>query len=865
MADYNINAITRRVVFTGSAGVGPYAFSFEVLDQNDVAVYFNTTSLTLTTDYTVTVNANGTGSVTLVTGSGVPTTPTASDTVIIIGARDIERVTDFVTAGDLLASSLNEQLDALTIINQQLAEEGQRSMRAPVYDPALVADGGTLNMTLPPKADRVDTVMAFDTNGNPVKGPTVAGVATMVSLAADIATLADIEDGTVATDAISDTAAIAANVTTVAGIAPNVTTVAGNTANVNTVAGNTSNINTVAGNNANVTTVAGISGNVTTVAGISADVTAVAGDTTDIGTVSTNIANVNTVAGISADVTTVAGMSSADITTVAGISSDVTTAAGISANITTVAGISADVTAAATNASDISAIAAEVAKVVTVANDLNEVTSEIDTVANSIANVDLVGGSIANVNTVATNLTDINSFANTYFISATAPVSPTTGDLWFDTANSVLKNYNGIAWVAASSSVNGTAQRVNYTATAGQTTFAATYDVGFVDVYLNGVKLIETTDFTATNGTSIVLISPAAVNDTVDIIGYGIFQLANFSINDANDVNTSGATTGQFLKYDGANWVADNVPAGGIASVVDDTTPQLGGTLDVNSNNIDFGQNNKALFGGVGGDLEIYHSGTNAFIDNNDGILYIRNNVDGDDGSDIYIQAKPNEQGIIIQDDGEVRLYYDNAEKLNTSSTGVTIAGDVSVTNGDLSEVLISQVIPSGSPTVIDFDNLPTAYDTYRFDFNLDVAATNNEIYVQVINSSGGIESSTNAYFYDKLTNGTRSFVSAGTTAIQICSSTSGANDNRGIRGSMYVYGRNMNFGSSADTMPMFTWSLVNLNNTGVHETVTGGASINPAGALNLGSGMRGVRFYSSTNFNNQGFISVYGIRSTPV
>ena len=35
MADYSINAVTRRVVFTGSAGVGPYAFSFEILDQDD--------------------------------------------------------------------------------------------------------------------------------------------------------------------------------------------------------------------------------------------------------------------------------------------------------------------------------------------------------------------------------------------------------------------------------------------------------------------------------------------------------------------------------------------------------------------------------------------------------------------------------------------------------------------------------------------------------------------------------------------------------------------------------------------------------------------------------------------------------------
>ena len=149
MADYNINAVTRRVVFTGSAGLGPYSFTFEVLDQNDLAVYFNTTKLTLTTDYSVTINANGTGSVTIVTGTNVPTTPDADDTVIIVGARDIERTTDFVTAGDLRASALNEQLDGLTIFDQQIAEEQKRTLQAPVFDPAHVDDGGALDMTLP--------------------------------------------------------------------------------------------------------------------------------------------------------------------------------------------------------------------------------------------------------------------------------------------------------------------------------------------------------------------------------------------------------------------------------------------------------------------------------------------------------------------------------------------------------------------------------------------------------------------------------------------------------------------------------------------------------------------------------------------
>jgi len=301
MANYNINAVTRRVVYTGSAGLGPYAFSFEILTQTDVDVYFNTTKLTLTTDYTVAISANGTGSVTIVTGTNVSSTPDANDQIIIVGSRDIARTTDFVTAGDFRASAINEQLDALTIFDQQLLELSDRAITAPVTDPA------SINMTLPAKDSRKGKYLAFNTaTGNPEAGASSDDVTTLAAVTTDIATLADIEDGTDATDAIQTVAGISGNVTTVAGISSNVTTVAGISSNVTSVAGNASNINTVAGNNSNVTTVAGIS----------SDVTTVAADGTDIGTV----------AGISANVTTVAGISS-DVTTVAGISGDVSSVA----------------------------------------------------------------------------------------------------------------------------------------------------------------------------------------------------------------------------------------------------------------------------------------------------------------------------------------------------------------------------------------------------------------------------------------------------------------------------------------------------------------------------------------------------------
>jgi len=164
MADYSINAVKRRLVATGSVGLGPYSFTFEILTETDIAVYLNSTLLTLTTDYTVTINANGTGSVTLVLGGAISDTPTSTDEITIIGARDIERTTDFVTAGDLTASSLNEQLDSLTIFDQQISERVDRAIIGNISDPT------NLNMSLPSVSSRANKTLGFDSDGAPSVG-----------------------------------------------------------------------------------------------------------------------------------------------------------------------------------------------------------------------------------------------------------------------------------------------------------------------------------------------------------------------------------------------------------------------------------------------------------------------------------------------------------------------------------------------------------------------------------------------------------------------------------------------------------------------------------------------------------------------
>lgn len=153
---YPISDVSRRVVYSGSAGVGPYSFTFEILTQTDIAVYKNTTLLTLTTDYTVTINANGTGSITLVSAA------TGADSITIVGDRGIQRTTDFVTGGDLFANTLNQELDALTIYSQQVDEKAERGLKAPVTDPT------SINMTLPSKTSRASKYLGFDVNGNPV-------------------------------------------------------------------------------------------------------------------------------------------------------------------------------------------------------------------------------------------------------------------------------------------------------------------------------------------------------------------------------------------------------------------------------------------------------------------------------------------------------------------------------------------------------------------------------------------------------------------------------------------------------------------------------------------------------------------------
>jgi hypothetical protein len=96
-----------------------------------------------------------------------------------------------------------------------------------------------------------------------------------------------------------------------------------------------------------------------------------------------------------------------------------------------------------------------------------------------------------------------------------------------------------------------------------------------------------------------------------------------------------------------------------------------GTQVNLNPNQINFGDNKKAVFG-AGSDLQIYHNGSSSFIDEvGVGDLYIRATskieLKSHNGSETYAQFNAN---------GSARLFYDNTEKLATTSTGIDVTGN---------------------------------------------------------------------------------------------------------------------------------------------------------------------------------------------
>lgn len=172
----------------------------------------------------------------------------------------------------------------------------------------------------------------------------------------------------------------------------------------------------------------------------------------------------------------------------------------------------------------------------------------------------------ANTSSILVAVTGVVQDPSTYSVVGTTltfSAAPPSG------TNNISVRYLGIP----ASGVTTTAYRTQteFTATAGQTTFTVpSYTVGFIDVYRNGL-LLGSADFTATNGTTVVLAAAATAGDFIETVSFYVSSVLNAIPATAGSVGTtylanSSVTTdkiaaGAVVQADLATNVAGNGPA----------------------------------------------------------------------------------------------------------------------------------------------------------------------------------------------------------------------------------------------------------------------------------------------------------------
>jgi len=207
---------------------------------------------------------------------------------------------------------------------------------------------------------------------------------------------------------------------------------------------------------------------------------------------------------------------------------------------------------------------------------------------------------------------------------------------------------------------------------------------GAVELYYNGTKRIET------NNTGAFITGELGC----DTLYMGDNEKAKFGNNDDLEIFHDGSTASIIKTKTGDQltvrsdlfWVRNSANSESIIKGIADGAVELyhngSKKFETTANgatfldNVSWNDNKAARFGG-GDDLQIYHDATNSYIDNQTGVLYLRNNTGTYNGHGIQIQALQNENAIVCNPNAAVELYHDNSKKFETASHGATLTGNL--------------------------------------------------------------------------------------------------------------------------------------------------------------------------------------------
>ena len=238
---------------------------------------------------------------------------------------------------------------------------------------------------------------------------------------------------------------------------------------------------------------------------------------------------------------------------------------------------------------------------------------------------------------------------------------------------------------------------------------------------INGLRVAGITTITRTDITD-------AVTQNLRVTGVGTFVAGldlngNVTIGNAHtDILTINSRTGvstdmtlnNGLKVVGLSTFSNSVDVNATSAFGDDVTFETANTknilFDKSDNRLEFGDNVKLALGDSE-DFNAYHDGTDTRFENSTNDLFIINT--GDDivlrtTDDIFVQTSNSKDAIKAIGDGAVELYHNNAKKLETTATGLTITGTP----------VISDLTPTRVPFVGGSDQL---VDSGNFTFGSNV------------------------------------------------------------------------------------------------------------------------------------------------
>jgi hypothetical protein len=301
--------------------------------------------------------------------------------------------------------------------------------------------------------------------------------------------------------------------------------------------------------------------------------------------------------------------------------SETNAAASATAAAASEAGVAADAAAAETAklAAQAAQTAAETAETNAETAETNAETAETNAAASQVAAASSASSASSSASTATTK-------------AAEASTSATTATTQASTATTKASEAATSATNAATSESNASTSETNAAASAAAA--AASFDA-FDDIYLGAKSSAPTVD-----------------ND--------------------GDALTAGdqyfnTTNNTLFVWNGSAWQAAS------PDLVGDTSPQLGGDLDTNGNDINFGDNDKAIFG-AGSDLQLFHDGSNSYVrDAGTGALI----VNAADQMVIQKADGTNRVADFHITNGTATLKHQGNNKLATTATGVDVTGSV--------------------------------------------------------------------------------------------------------------------------------------------------------------------------------------------